>query len=135
MIVDGDGLTLLNEDECRTRMAVALPRVGRIAFVHDGYPIVLPVNYDLLDGEVVFRTGLGSKLEAALLGMPVSFQVDQLDPSWEEGWSVLVKGKAEELTGGERVRASRLALRPWGPGRKPRYLRIRAAEITGRQIS
>jgi uncharacterized protein len=131
---DGDGLRLLDASECYARLAAHTARVGRIAFLEGGYPIVLPVNYILLDGDVVFRTGLGSKLDAAMQGGPISFQVDEVDPQWLEGWSVLIKGRAEELTGPALQRTQLRRLRPWGPGSKPRYLRVATEVITGRQL-
>jgi uncharacterized protein len=134
MLFDGDGLRVLDAEECRVRLENHPVHVGRIAFVSDGFPVVLPVNYQLMDGEVIFRTGIGSKLDQALRGAAISFEVDAVDPAWEEGWSVLVKGKAEELHGEELARARRRTLRPWGPGAKPRYLRIRTEQMTGRQI-
>lgn len=134
MLFDGDGLRVLEPDECRLRLESHPVHVGRIAFVSEGYPVVLPVNYQLVDGQVVFRTGLGSKLDVALRGAPMAFEVDAVDPAWEEGWSVLIKGRAEELMGEELAQARQRTLRPWGPGSKTRYLRIRAEQMTGRQI-
>lgn len=135
MLFDGEGLRVLDAQECRLRLEGHPVHVGRVAFVSDGYPVVLPVNYQVIDGDVVFRTGIGSKLDAALRGAPLSFQVDAVDPAWEEGWSVLVKGRAEELTGEALQRVRRRALRPWGPGTKPRYLRVVAEHVSGRQIT
>jgi Pyridoxamine 5'-phosphate oxidase len=36
-------------------------RVGRVAVVVDGQPVILPVNYRTDDGTVVFRTDAGTK--------------------------------------------------------------------------
>lgn len=77
MCYDGDGIAALSAEECRARLAAHPVHIGRVAFVDDGYPVVLPVNHRLLDGAVVFRTGLGSRLDAALRGAAVSFQVDR----------------------------------------------------------
>ncbi len=132
---DGDGLRVLDARDCLARLASHDAHVGRIAFMDDGHPVVLPVNYTLLDGEVVFRTGLGSKLEAAITGGPVSFQVDHIDPQWLAGWSVLIKGQAEVLSGPALQRSQLQRLRPWGPGSKPRYVRVTSELISGREIS
>jgi uncharacterized protein len=130
-----DGLVALRLDECLARLRAHVPRVGRVAFVEDGHAVVLPVNYRMLDGAIVLRTGLGSKLEAALSGRPMSFQVDEVDPTWKEGWSIIVRGRAEELPGEELARAMLLGLEAWARGSRPRYLAVRPERITGRQIA
>src|SRR5262249_144624 len=59
------GLSTLTVDECRSLLITHRPRLGRLAFVGDNWPIVLPMNY-ALDGDVVyFRTAAGRKLLAA----------------------------------------------------------------------
>src|SRR5690242_4551703 len=52
--------------------------LGRIGFVVDGWPVVLPVNFALDGRDVVFRTDLGTKLDACD-GARVCFQVDHTD--------------------------------------------------------
>ncbi|MFL6046041.1 MAG: pyridoxamine 5'-phosphate oxidase family protein [Propionibacteriaceae bacterium] len=41
-------------------------------------------------------TDAGSKLAAALRGAPVAFEVDVVDQKRQVGWSVVVRGRAEE---------------------------------------
>ena len=55
----------------------------------DGVPAAFPVNFALLDDDIVFRTAPGTKLSAALEGAVVGFEVDRIDPVFESGWSVL----------------------------------------------
>ncbi|MGM0819140.1 MAG: pyridoxamine 5'-phosphate oxidase family protein, partial [Actinomycetota bacterium] len=65
----------------------------------------------------------------------VAFEVDDVDVAWKEGWSVLVRGQAEEVTGAgdlERVRA--LPLQPWARGERERFVRVRPETITGRRL-
>ena len=52
--------------------------------------MVVPVNYAVLDGDIVIRTGSGTKLDAALTGAVVAFEIDSVDPIYHEGWSVMV---------------------------------------------
>ena len=60
--LDHSGLGVLPLEECRRRLQAA--KVGRVSFVDQGEPVILPVNH-ALDGEaVVFRTAAGSKLTA-----------------------------------------------------------------------
>ena len=83
-------------------------------------PAVFPVNYGVLDGAIVFRTGEGSKLDAAVRNAVVAFEIDEVDPLYHEGWSVLVVGLADEVRDGPlAARAQHLPLKPWAPG--PRH--------------
>lgn len=105
--------------------------VGRIAFVDDeGYPVVMPVNYRMHDGRIVFRTNVGTKLEQ----MPrhrVSFQVDEVAPDAKRGWSVLARGQAADLD----IQADGdVRIDTWIPGEKDHWLSIEIADLTGRQI-
>lgn len=135
MTVDTEGLEVLDEQVCLTLLAEHPVQVGRVAFVQAGFPVVLPVNYRVDRGAVVFRTGLGSKLDTAASGSPLAFEVDDLDPQWQEGWSVLVRGRAEEVVApAEIVRMRGLGLQPWSPGERSRYVRLRPERITGRRI-
>jgi len=121
-------------EECRTLLGRR--HLGRLAFVDGDLPLILPVNYVLDDGAVIFRTDAGSKLDAAVRGAPVAFEVDGVNELDQTGWSVLARGHAESVTDPavlDRLRA--LPLVPWAPGAKPHYVRVNAADVTGRRIS
>lgn len=124
----------LSEDDCQALLAEG--HLGRLAIVQGDRPIILPVNY-VLDGEVVvFRTDEGSKLDAAVRGAAVAFEVDGISSEHRTGWSVLVQGRADHVT--DRVeleRLRRLPLVPYAPGQKSHYVRIDPEEVTGRRIS
>jgi len=111
--------------------------VGRLGFFHAGSPEVLPVNY-VMDGDaVVFATNTGMKLWDATRG-PVVFEVDSVDPSSRSGWSVVVHGLAQEVTGADlpalTERLVALPLRPWVDGDRPHLVRIAPTSITGRRV-
>ena len=77
-------------------------------------PLVLPVEYALLDADVVFRTAPGEKLIAAALGRTVAFEIDEYDVSAWTGWSVIAVGAAEEVVDrAELTRVHALGLHPW----------------------
>lgn len=57
-------------------LSLHLPHVGRVALPADGGPLILPVNYRVADGCVVFRAGPGSKLAAAAQGLDVGFEAE-----------------------------------------------------------
>jgi uncharacterized protein len=99
-------------------------------------PVVLPVNFALDGEEIVIRTGAGTKLDAALRNAVVAFEVDEIDPVYHSGWSVMVTGMARELRApGEIERARALPLRPWAPGVRDAFIAIPAQLVSGRRIS
>lgn len=129
------GLRELGHDECLGRLSGHEARVGRLAFVADGFPVVLPVNYTMHRGDVVFRTAIGTKLDHVRRGEPVAFEVDEVDPTWRAGWSVLVQGTAHEVGDLAEVSAlQRVRLPTWAAGRRDRFVRIAAERMTGREI-
>lgn len=123
------GLHPLSVDECLE--LIASRSVGRIAVTIEGDgPLVTPVNYVLSGNAVVFRTDPGTKLDALTLG-PISFQLDEIDPFHRTGWSVLVRGRAEEATYFE---SDHVELEPWAGGDKKHWFRIVSHSVTGRRI-
>ncbi|MDE3086994.1 MAG: pyridoxamine 5'-phosphate oxidase family protein [Acidobacteriota bacterium] len=110
-------------------------RVGRVAVSIGAVPAVFPVNFGVVDGTIVFRTGTGTKLDAATRNAVVAFEVDDLDPLYHEGWSVLVVGVADELTDRALLqRAEALPLSPWAPGRRDHFVRLQPEFVSGRRI-
>jgi uncharacterized protein len=129
-----DGLELLDEAEC-LRLLGSCP-VGRVAFTMGGLPAVFPVNFALVEGDILFRTGEGSKLTAALHRAIVAFEVDAIDPTYHEGWSVLAVGRAEPV--GDPVDEELLArtpVAPWAGGDRGHLVRIRPEFLSGRRIA
>jgi hypothetical protein len=123
----------LDVDTCLDLLAEQ--EVGRLAFVDHGELVILPVNYLLDRGAVLVRTTEGSKLDAAVRGERVAFEVDAIDPVARSGWSVLVKGRATELwEGGELDQARRLPLQPWAAGEREHFLVVFPSSITGRRL-
>ena len=123
----------LTKGECFELLA--REQLGRVAVVDDRGPIVLPVNFVLDRHMVVFRTDEGTKLDAAIRGSRVAFEIDGTDAAANTGWSVVVRGEAVEVTDpAELARLRRLPLSPWAPGAKSRYVRILPAVLTGRRI-
>jgi nitroimidazol reductase NimA-like FMN-containing flavoprotein (pyridoxamine 5'-phosphate oxidase superfamily) len=116
---------------------ISRTRFGRVGFVVDGEPGVLPVNCGVLDRQLVFRTGRDMTLGQLAGGTTVAFEFDHLDPVAESGWSVLVRGSIWVVDDpDELARLTALDnLHPWAPGVKDRYMKIVPAKITGRVIS
>ncbi|MEX2292639.1 MAG: pyridoxamine 5'-phosphate oxidase family protein [Acidimicrobiales bacterium] len=109
--------------------------VGRVGVLVDSAPEIYPVNYAVCDETIVFRTDPGTKLRAIDRSPSVCFEADRVDPETGSGWSVLIKGRAVELTSAADLgAASELPLHFWTSGDKSHWVSIVSAEITGRRI-
>lgn len=119
--------TVMSADECASRIESI--DVGRIAWVHDGAPQVLPVNYAMDNGAIVFRTRPDSSMAAQLPGSAVAFEIDSVDFGNLIGWSVVVTGTcrpaADELAG---------RMTPWADGDRSSVFRIEPDAMTGRKL-
>jgi nitroimidazol reductase NimA-like FMN-containing flavoprotein (pyridoxamine 5'-phosphate oxidase superfamily) len=126
---------ILTTAECRKLLG--RHHFGRLGFMDSVgvLPSIIPVNYALDEDKVVIRTDAGSKLSAALRGAPVAFEVDSVDEIHKVGWSVVVRGRAEEVTDEDKLAELRQTpLLAWHPRPQPRYVRINPSKISGRRI-
>ena len=124
------GLDLIGTDEC-----IELLRghsFGRVGMSIANEPVILPVYYALVDGEIVFRTDPGTKLIAAVLETRVAFEVDDAD----NGWSVLVVGRAHEVRSPSPALTNAQAHLDnyWPSGERERVVRIEIEKVTGRRL-
>ncbi len=126
-------LEVIGPVECWTLLG--REEIGRLAVLVDGVPEIYPVNF-VVDGHVVlFRTDPGSKLRGLVRSPTVCFEVDGIDADTQLGWSVMVKGKAAELTAAADVAAAtKVPLRYWAHGEKLHWIRIDPFEVSGRRI-
>jgi nitroimidazol reductase NimA-like FMN-containing flavoprotein (pyridoxamine 5'-phosphate oxidase superfamily) len=109
--------------------------VGRIGFVVDGRPLILPVNYLADDDSIVFCTGPGTKLSAIGRGASVVFEVDDSRALEHSGWSVVVKGTAHEIIDeGELDELRRGPLHSWATRSSEHWVRLSIEEVTGRRL-
>lgn len=127
-------LEVLDETTCWELLRSHPHRLGRLAFVDEGRVTVLPVNYRVDDLGVVFRSEVDTVLASLPDGTSVGFEVDQVDPTWREGWSVLLEGALETLDGDDREAAAQSGLEVWAPGERSCYRRVRVERISGRRI-
>jgi transcriptional regulator with XRE-family HTH domain len=126
-------LTALDLESCR---ALIRPGgVGRIVFSEPRGPVALPVNFRVVDGDVVFRTAPLPELTSSLPLEHVSFEVDHIDEALTEGWSVLISGHGQVIVDpSELQRAQAAGVTPWAGGERDVYIRIVPREVTGRRI-
>ena len=110
--------------------------LGRVALRIGETPTILPVNYAMLNDDVVFRTDPGSKLSAALMRVLVAFEIDHADSATRTGWSVLVTGYVEEIRdAGTLARVAELGLEPWVIEGRDFVVRIDTRTISGRRLA
>jgi uncharacterized protein len=131
-MADGGGVTVLPQHTCW--MLLRSAEVARLAITVDAQPDIFPINFVVDHGTIVFRTGAGSKLSAASSN-PVAFEVDGYDSETSEAWSVVIKGRAEEIKQlHESIESMDLPLSPWHGGPKPHFVRIVPETISGRRF-
>lgn len=126
----------LSENECWLQLA--LTPIGRIAFIVDGRPVVLPVNYRLLGREsglgLIIRTRSGNAIDRA--PGHVAFEIDGIDPEHERGWSVLVSGVLRHLEPDEIKRFSNgFDPKPWPQRQRTSWLCIAPQAVSGRRLN
>ncbi|MGX4688043.1 helix-turn-helix domain-containing protein [Streptomyces sp. JNUCC 63] len=126
--------TELSQEECRTLLSTH--GVGRLAVPTASGPVVVPVNYSVVDGAIVFRTAPGTTPYLAS-GCQVGFEVDCIDDASGEGWSVLVRGYARTVTDPDEIRrlTQRAYSTPWVGGERDVWMSIDARAVTGRRVT
>jgi hypothetical protein len=126
-------LETLSLEECTQRLRAA--NVGRIGVIHDGSPVVLPVNYKLVETTtaawIALRTRPGNVIDQP--GAPVALEIDNIDPADHRGWSVLVRGTLHHAADAGDFR-DRFDPQPWLDVERDAWLLIETSSITGRQL-
>ncbi|HVV36151.1 MAG TPA: pyridoxamine 5'-phosphate oxidase family protein [Acidimicrobiales bacterium] len=128
--------TLVELDDQECMRLLRSRAVGRLAFAHEGWPVVLPVNFVFDEPTIVIRTADGAKLEHAPM-TAVAFEVDDFDPSGAWGWSVLAQGPAFDITTSSDQRSRhlrQLAVAQWPAGQRDHWLTITALTLSGRRF-
>jgi nitroimidazol reductase NimA-like FMN-containing flavoprotein (pyridoxamine 5'-phosphate oxidase superfamily) len=137
--VPGPVAELLEEAEC---LRLILPGgIGRLAYSSPNGPAVLPVNYKLHEGTVMFRTGqnspVGDDLRTGIAEAEykVAFEIDSLGIADREGWFVFIHGAAHHVdSDAERASVLQSGVEPWPAGEREHFVRIIPTLITGRRI-
>jgi uncharacterized protein len=109
--------------------------VGRLAFIVDGRPMIMPVNYLADRDALVFCTGEGTKLSALRGGAAVAFEVDDSRPLDHSGWSIVVEGTASEITDPAELKRLRSGpLKSWAVRPTAHWIRVTYEHVSGRRI-
>jgi hypothetical protein len=130
---EGGRVEVLGPDECRRLLHAG--HVGRLAYVTDDGPRVVPINYSLVGDNLVFRLQPQSEAARSAEASRVAFEVDHVDEFLQSGWSVLAVGVANELTVEMRQSLDvHHTPTPWPQGSRTVYLHLPLTRLTGRRV-
>jgi hypothetical protein len=131
--LDSAGFEILDRDECFSLLSKA--KLGRVAVTIGALPAIFPVNFCMVGGQVVFRSGEGTKLTAALSGTIVAFEVDWACEAVGEVWSVQIVGASRVVEpADDRVAAELAALGSWAPVPRRYLVKITPEKVSGRRL-
>ena len=131
---DRNGLEILDRAACRHLLGTQL--LGRIGVTVNALPVVLPVNYQLFDGQLIIQTERDTRLADATHDTVVAFEVDSLDPDKSGGWSVTITGIANEVTNPDVIAQLRdLPFTRWVRNENDRYVSISLDLMSGRRLT
>lgn len=124
----------LSQPECLALLRANA--VGRIGIVQDGWPLILPVNYRLVEDAggplIMVCTRPGNVIDTA--GNPVAFEVDGIDPAHRRGWSVLVQGLLRHVQADATALDAHINPDTWIAEDRTTLLTIEPTRITGRRL-
>lgn len=127
-------LEALSLEECQRLLREH--NVGRIGVVVDEWPMVLPVNYRLVETTgltwIAVRTRPGNVIERA--AMHVAFEIDRIDSVHREGWSVVARGTLHHVDATAADFKERFDPEPWLLAERDAWLMIQPFAITGRRL-
>jgi nitroimidazol reductase NimA-like FMN-containing flavoprotein (pyridoxamine 5'-phosphate oxidase superfamily) len=121
-------------DDCLSLLRTG--QLGRIGFMVDEFPAVLPVNYRLVETSgrtwIALRTRPGNVIDRA--PMQVAFELDGVDQFKQQGWSVLVRGTLHHIDPDAAEFRERFDPEPWIVAERDAWLIIDPFAITGRRL-
>jgi nitroimidazol reductase NimA-like FMN-containing flavoprotein (pyridoxamine 5'-phosphate oxidase superfamily) len=120
----------LSLEECW--QLLELEEFGRLAYRLVDEVHLVPINYAVDAGTLLFRTTSGNKLLAAALHSDVAFEIDWHDDL--AAWSVVVRGQLRRLHEDEQHRIEGLRVQPWVPTLKYDVVELTPVSVTGRRF-
>jgi hypothetical protein len=131
LALDSAGFEILDQAECFSLLSKVT--LGRVAVTIGALPAIFPVNFCMVAGQVVFCSGEGTKLTAALSGTIVAFETDWATRG--EVWSVQLVGASRVVEPATDLAAAELAaLRSWAPVPRRYLVKITPERISGRRL-
>lgn len=132
-MADG-ALDEISHDDCLELLRYG--DVGRVAVNVDDAPVIIPVNYRLVETAhrtwIAVRTRPGNLLDQDRVA--VAFEIDHVDHRREEGWSVLVRGMLLRVDHEAAAFGALFDPDPWIQTERDRWLVIEPFSVTGRRL-
>ena len=127
--------------EAESLVLVSSVGFGRLAYSGRYGLTVMPVNYKLHEGSILFRTAHNSPtdedLRTGIEGAEynVSFEIDEVGENAQEGWFVFIQGAAHHLdSDDDRAAAWASGVQPSAGGKREHFVRITPTFIVGRRL-
>jgi nitroimidazol reductase NimA-like FMN-containing flavoprotein (pyridoxamine 5'-phosphate oxidase superfamily) len=128
-------------DEAECLRLISPGGIGRLAYTGRYGLTVFPVNYKLHNGSILFRTSQNSPTDEDLrtgiahAEYEVAFEIDDIDPVTQVGWSVLIQGSAHHMASeAEQAEVRESGVEPWAGGPREHGIRITPIRVTGRSL-
>jgi nitroimidazol reductase NimA-like FMN-containing flavoprotein (pyridoxamine 5'-phosphate oxidase superfamily) len=120
--------------KCRGLLAGGV--FGRVAVCSADGPLILPVNYSVVDESIIFRTSPYGVFSTHDWTSRMAFEVDHVDYAEHRGWSVLAVGHGDRVEESDELAHIKRTWdpRPWAGGTRPLYVRLTWTELTGRRL-
>ncbi len=124
----------LSYEQCLERLRAGT--VGRLAVVLNGFPVVVPVNYRMMETLdltwIALRARSGGVIDHAAL--PAALEIDDIDLDRHEGWSVLARGTLHHVDPDSADFRERFDSQPWLTEDRDAWMVIQPFWISGRQL-
>ena len=131
---DRSGLEILDREECLRLLGTVT--LGRVGVTIGALPVVVPMDFKLVGDRVVFRVGVGTKLDSAIHNVVVAFEADDVKPVGGGGWSVSVTGLAREVIDPAEISELRQAhVARWMEWGHDRFVAIPTDIVSGRRFA
>lgn len=127
-------LEALSYDECLEHLRAGT--VGRLAVVLNDFPVVVPVNYRMMETLdltwIALRARSGGFIDHA--AMPAALEIDAVDAGRREGWSVLARGTLHHVDPDSADFRERFDSQPWVAEDRDAWMVIQPFWISGRRL-
>jgi nitroimidazol reductase NimA-like FMN-containing flavoprotein (pyridoxamine 5'-phosphate oxidase superfamily) len=129
------GGKIVELDRAESLELLTAKKVGRIGFLAEDGPVVLPMNYVVNGDHIIVRTVAFGVVARSAIDQKVAFEVDDVDDFLEAGWSVLVRGAGTLLSDDqlEQLKSS-ASPDPWAEGPRTLFFSITCDQVSGRRL-
>lgn len=110
--------------------------IGRIAYIAEERPVIVPVNFAVIEDRIVFRSDPGDKVSRVPL-RHICMEADGRDDA-NHVWSVVAEGVARDVTtalNAEYEKMREVLVPTFAPLHDPHWIAIDVESISGRRLS